>query len=78
MVGDNIEKYISKGLRHSADPLEFRIGGEGGTAQVTGLGWSGVEWKGVFSSEMVWIGVEWTGWRLSGMDWCGLECVDAD
>ena len=50
--------YISKGLRHSADPLEFRIGGQWGAAQVTGLGWSGVEWKGVFSIEMVWIGVE--------------------
>ena len=50
--------YISKGLRHSADPLEFRIGGQWGAAQVAGLGWSGVEWKGVFSIEMVRIGVE--------------------
>ena len=40
---------------------------------MTGLGRSGVEWKGVFSSEMVWIGVEWTAGRMSGVDWCGLE-----
>ena len=68
--------FISKGLRHSADPLEFRIGGQWGAAQVTGLGWSGVEWKGVFSIEMVWIGVESIGGRLSGVDWCRLECVE--
>ena len=43
---------------------------------MTGLGWSGVEWKGVFSIEMVWIGVESTGGRLSGVDWCRLECVE--
>ena len=45
----------SKGLRHSADPLEFRIGGEGGPRRW--LVWGGVAWKGKECFRVKWCGL---------------------